>query len=272
MDHSKIHFQAVTAAANHRKTEMDLLNALEIVWRNKTYYEFGCQSLFEYSTQQLKLSDELASIFNKLAKKFIEVPELKTHIASGEISISKGNRVCSVITPENAEEWLAKAKGTKRNLEKEIAKAQPEKAIPERARYRKAGDTVRIQISYSVTEDEFKELERAKDLMSQKLGRTATTNDVCVRAVKTLLQKIDPLEKSCLVQTAGTINLTVKLKRKVHHNHNSQCTYRDESGKRCTQRRHLDIHHITPTSLGGTNDENNLTIFCSGHHRAHHRH
>ncbi len=96
MDHSKIHSQAVSAAANHRKTEIELLSALEIVWRNKTYSQFGCRSLFEYSTKHLKLSEELASIFNKLAKKFIEVPELKTQIASGEISISKGNRVCSV--------------------------------------------------------------------------------------------------------------------------------------------------------------------------------
>ncbi len=128
---------------------------------------------------------------------------------------------------------------------------------------------MRVQVSYSVSGDEFNELERAKDLMSQKLGRSATINDVCVSAVKTLLQKIDPLKKSC--PPSKTENLSTIKKRKVHHNHQSQCTHINDDGQRCSQQRHLDIHHLIPKSEGGTDAIENLTLLCSGHHRAHHQ-
>ncbi len=270
MDHLKIHTQAIKAVNQHRKSEMELLSALEIVWKNKTYYQFGCHSLFEYSVKQLKLSEEMASIVNKIAKKFTELPELKLGMESGKLSLSKVNRITGVVNKENLSHWMDLAKGTKRNLEKEIARIQPEKAIPEEARYQKAGDTLRVQISFSVTHEEYAEFERARDLLSQKSKRPATIGEVQVAAIAELNQKLDPLKKPIRQETAGTTKLTMTLKRKVHHAHNSQCTHVDQNGERCTQRRHLDIHHIIPKANGGTDDESNLTILCSGHHRAHH--
>ena len=50
----------------------------------------------------------------------------------------------------------------------------------------------------------------------------------------------------------------------------NQCAHQDKQGKRCKQRRYLDIHHIQPVSKGGTHDLNNLTLLCNGHHRAIH--
>ncbi len=271
MDHLKIHRNAVSAATAHRQTEMELLNALELVWKNKTFSQYGCRSLFEYSTKELKLSEEMASIVNKIAKKFTELPELKLKMESEELSLSKVNRITAVVNKENVDHWVNVAKGTKRHLEKEIAKVQPEKVIPERARYQKAGDTLRVVISYSMTQEEFAMLERTQDLLSQKLKRPASIADVHLAALKELHQKLDPLEKPIRQKSAGTIKLTINLKRKVHHKFNSQCSHVDEKGERCAQRRHLDIHHIIPQSKGGTHEEDNLTILCAGHHRAHHR-
>ncbi len=217
MNHSQIHFEAKKAADTHRKSEMELLNALGLVWKNKTFSQYGCRSLFEYSTKELKLSEEMASIVNK------------------------------------------------------IAKVQPEKAIPERARYQKAGDTLRVAISYSMTQEEFAMFERTQDLLSQKLKRPASISEVHLAALEELQQKLDPLKKPIHQKSAGTTKLTITLKRKLHQVHNSQCTFKDADGIRCTERRHLDIHHIIPRSQGGTNIEQNLTLLCSGHHRAHHR-
>ncbi len=271
MDHLKIHSHAVRAADAHRKSEMDLLNALEVVWRNKTYYQFGCRSLFEYSTKQLKLSEEMASIVNKIAKKFTELPELKLEMQTGELSLSKVNRITGVVNKDNVQHWVDLAKGTKRNFEKEIAKVQPEKAIPERARYQKADETLRVSISFSITQEEYAVFERTRDLLSQKLKRPASIGETHVAAIHELNQKLDPLKKPIRKDTAGTTKLTVNLKRKVHYTFDSQCTHVDHNGERCTQRRHLDIHHIVPKASGGTDNEANLTLLCAGHHRAHHR-
>ncbi len=271
MDHLKIHASAVKAADAHRKSEMELLNALEIVWKNKTYYEFGCGSLFEYSIQHLKLSEEMASIVNKIAKKFTELPELKLGMQSGELSLSKVNRITAVINKENVQHWMDLAKGTKRNLEKEIAKVQPEKAIPDRVRYQRAGEALRVSISFSVTQEEYAVFERTRDLLSQKLKRSASIGETQVAAIQELNRKLDPLKKPVREKPEGTTKLTLTLKRKIHHKHNSQCTHINQNGERCPVRRHLDIHHVIPKSRGGSDSEDNLTLFCSGHHRAHHR-
>ena len=271
MEHSKIHLAAVEAADTHRKSEMELLNALELVWKNKTFVKYGCRSLFEYSTKHLKLSEEMASIVNKIAKKFTEIPELKLQMETGDLSLSKLNRITAVVNKKNLNHWVNVAKGTKRNLEKEIAKVQPEKVIPERARYQKAGETLRVLISFSVTQEKYAVFERTRDLLSQKLKRPASIGETHVAAIHELNQKLDPLKKPIRKDTAGTTKLTVTLKRKVHHTFDSQCTHVDHNGERCTQRRHLDIHHIVPKANGGTDNEANLTLLCAGHHRAHHR-
>ncbi len=270
MNHEIIHFNAMKAADRHRQTELQLLNSLEEVWKNRTYYKYGCRSLFDYSVSKLGLSEEVASIFNKLAKKFTEVPELKTAIASGKVSVSKINRICSVVDENNAEYWLKVAEGSKRNLEKQIALAHPEKAIPERARLKAVGETLRVEIKFSVTEEKFESLKRAQDLLSQKLRRPATLEDLVNEATQLFLEKHDPLKKSCPPTKTETLSTVVK--RKVHHQYQSQCTHRDEKGNRCTEQRFLDIHHIIPQSEGGTHTLENLTLLCAGHHRAHHVH
>jgi hypothetical protein len=38
----------------------------------------------------------------------------------------------------------------------------------------------------------------------------------------------------------------------------------------CRASRHIDVHHIVPRHLGGGHEAENLTLLCSGHHRALH--
>ncbi|MCB9083780.1 MAG: HNH endonuclease [Bdellovibrionaceae bacterium] len=49
-----------------------------------------------------------------------------------------------------------------------------------------------------------------------------------------------------------------------------RCSHVNHQGERCRERRFLEIHHLTPVSLGGSNLLENLTLLCSGHHRAQH--
>ncbi|MBY0470520.1 HNH endonuclease, partial [bacterium] len=46
----------------------------------------------------------------------------------------------------------------------------------------------------------------------------------------------------------------------------AQCTHITQ-GKRCTERRWLDIHHKNPLSQGGETTLENLTLLCRGHHQ-----
>jgi hypothetical protein len=62
------------------------------------------------------------------------------------------------------------------------------------------------------------------------------------------------------------IPLTAAQKHAVYLRDQGKCTHRDHTGNRCEQDRWLDIHHIVPVSLGGSNDPENLTLLCSHHH------
>ena len=296
--HNLLHEKALEVAATYKRSEIDLIEILQQVWQERIFYYFNCNSLFEYAVKKLHLSREVASIYNKIAKKALIIPGFKEQIQSGCISVSNANRICSVITPENKEKWFTLAQGAKLQLEKAVALASPKTAIRDRAIARNIGDHVQMEIRFGASEKSFDDLKRAQDILSQKLQRAATMDDVYSAALQLFLDKNDPLRKSCRAnsktnsktnqtqtdkkaasetKTLGTMksvgaarNLKITVKRAVHHKNESQCSHIDELGQRCQQRRHLHIHHIQPLSQGGTNHINNLTILCSGHHQAHH--
>ncbi|MCB9083289.1 MAG: HNH endonuclease [Bdellovibrionaceae bacterium] len=49
-----------------------------------------------------------------------------------------------------------------------------------------------------------------------------------------------------------------------------RCGHMNHQGQRCSETKFLEVHHIKPLSLGGNNHLENLTLLCSGHHRAQH--
>ncbi len=49
-----------------------------------------------------------------------------------------------------------------------------------------------------------------------------------------------------------------------------QCSALDESGQKCQSRRFLEVHHMLPLAQGGKDELENLTLLCSGHHKALH--
>lgn len=61
--------------------------------------------------------------------------------------------------------------------------------------------------------------------------------------------------------------LSASLKHRVFLKAGGQCTHINPAGKRCRERRFLDIHHIRPLYRGGSDSLENLTLLCSGHHR-----
>ena len=71
--------------------------------------------------------------------------------------------------------------------------------------------------------------------------------------------------------TPGRVNpnprvIPAHLKHSVQTRDQAQCTH-SKSGKRCQERRWLDIHHIEPLAQGGETTLNNLTLLCKAHHQ-----
>jgi hypothetical protein len=162
--------------------------------KQQVYRQLGYGSLFAYTTQELKPSEAVAYMFIQVARKAKEIPELKEAINQGEITISKAQRVASVLTPENQNELLAMARTLpKRELEKEVAKLNPLAVVPEKARY---VTEERLELKLGISEEVMKKLRRVQDLLATKKRRVVNLEVALSAMAEEYLEKHDPLEKA----------------------------------------------------------------------------
>ena len=210
--------------------------------------------------------------------------------------------ITSILTPENQAQWLKQASVlSKRELQKEIVKHYPKKAVIPVLRP-VAED--RYEFKVGISEELHQSILRVQDLLSQKVGRPATLEEVLAALVHGFLAKNDPLKKAeraikRRVQRPSHEKLGPLVpapKKEAHTSHTSgpaknpyarapipadvrhavtvrdkaRCTHIDPKGQRCCQRRWLHYHHRIPRSRGGESTTSNLTLLCSSHHRLHH--
>jgi 5-methylcytosine-specific restriction endonuclease McrA len=297
-----IHQTALEVASRFRQSEFDLIEIIQQADQHRVHYSLGYSSLFKYVTDGLKLSEEIAYIFINVARKAREVPALKEEIKRGAITVSKAKRICSVINASNQNRWLELAKNSsKRELEKQVAAASPRDAVrdkmdyvhesnevKERARILSLGDgtATRVQLQVGISEKLMIELRRNQDLLSQKMKRPASLEELFQAMAQLYRERHDPVRKAERQKIKGKLPVVSSdrlaspvagrrpLKAGTRHHlmlkHSGQCSHHDSSGQRCSQRRHLEIHHIKPLSEGGTDALDNLTLLCFGHHRGLH--
>jgi hypothetical protein len=55
------------------------------------------------------------------------------------------------------------------------------------------------------------------------------------------------------------------LRRAVFERDEGRCTYRSDSGERCRETAHLELHHLVPFARGGEHRLDNLTLRCRAH-------
>ena len=120
MLHKEIHETALAAATRYKRSEVELIEVLQQVWTCKTFYHFGCSSLFQYSVSKLGLSPEVTNIFNKITKKTLKVRGFKEQIENGNISLSNASRIWrkSIEPKTYSAKSSAEAQRSKRSLKR----------------------------------------------------------------------------------------------------------------------------------------------------------
>ena len=263
-----LHERAVALVKTYLRTETELLSVLQEIDLCKGYRELGFKSLFDY-VRSLGLSENVAYNFITISRKSVQVPALKERIQDREISLSNAKVIVSILTPENQDKWLqAAAQLPKRELEKVVAKEFPEKSVKESTRY---VAEERVELKLGISEALLKKLKRIQDLESKK---SAASLEQALEAMADLyLQKNDPLEKAKRSKPLAPARVNknprvipAHLHHAVQKRDQAQCTHINQ-GKRCQERRWLDIHHKKPMSQGGLTSLENLTLLCKGHHQ-----
>jgi 5-methylcytosine-specific restriction endonuclease McrA len=303
IDHP-LHQEAIQLAQEFTRVESKLVDVIQRIDKEKLFRQMGYTSLFEYVNKGLKLSESVAYGLITVARKSIEVPELKIAIEQGDLSLSQAKRVTSVITNENAGELIEKAKTlTQKQLEKEVAKINPKIATPERTRY---VNEERVEIRVCVSEAVMKKIKRAQDLESQRTSSACDLEMTLEAIVDLYLEKRDPVKKSQRIMDKAVLDKTEQLAKKpslrrvtqrspslrrvadrshllskttrrspipksiqhqVYRRDAGQCTFIDSRGQRCSSQRWTQIHHKIEMQFGGDHSLDNLVTLCFAHHR-----
>jgi hypothetical protein len=56
--------------------------------------------------------------------------------------------------------------------------------------------------------------------------------------------------------------MPLPVRRVVHERDGDQCGFLDGNGRRCTERRHLEFHHLDPFARGGARDPARVALRC----------
>lgn len=128
------------------------------------------------------------------------------------------------------------------------------------------------------TREQFEKLKRIQELLSHT--HIETSNAALLdAAMDALLEKKDPLKKivdarpaqsDTAAEVKNDLRTVAKVKlstrNAVFKKSGGRCEYRDpKTGRQCESRHFLEIDHIQPRALGGTNAPENLRILCRTH-------
>lgn len=203
----QIHEMAVEKASKYLVAEAELLKAIIEVDRHKLYEKFDEPFLTPYCIKYLNLSEDVAAMFVRVARKSLQVPELEQAVQAG-LHMSKAKTIASVIDGKNKEQWIEKAQTlSKEKLEREVAAANPSAQKPEKA---KPTGPNRIRIEFDVTYEEAEILKRARELMSQKKNKHAQIGETFVGALKDWVDREDPVRKAERAQNRKIKNQRVQ--------------------------------------------------------------
>lgn len=287
-----IHERAILAAANFKRSEIALLEAIADVEARQVYFQFEITSLFLYCVEILGLSRHASYDFITVMRKSSEVPAMLQAIRSGDMTVSKARKICSVINERNSKEWIELAQHcSTRVVERAVAMANPRSAITEALKY-VSSDVLELKLA--VSEEWSDLLVQVKDLMSQSAKRAVSTEEALFKLLNEYKTKHDPVLKAERVrirsgkreekESLGSETfesptnpvrnryIPAATRHKVSLRDDGKCTFIDRRGKRCGTSRWVQKHHVEHFANGGSHSAENLETLCWPHHVMKHRH
>jgi len=90
-------------------------------------------------------------------------------------------------------------------------------------------------------------------------NRQIEVNPPCVAAPAAKVLKLKPQNRY----------IPKAIAHKVKERDQYQCTFISPTGRRCSEKCGLELDHIEPFALGGTNEASNLRLLCPAHNQLH---
>ena len=231
-----------------------ILQNLKHINEHKLYAKLGYSSLYKYLMEELKYSAGEANIRVANVKLMQRSRVACEKIIAGELSLTMGKDLFRAVdqSREASEEKIAAAilalkDKTTREAQSTIAQLF-ELAAP-------------IEEKVILKGELLAKLNRLKE--KYKVEATAELLEILFdRDLKevTAKNKVKTVEKKSRY-------IPVRVKAVTIARAQNQCEYVGASGKRCTEKRHLQFEHVKPFSKGGTNSVSNIKYYCRTHNQ-----
>ena len=94
------------------------------VMNRQLYRDLGHATINQYAMNELGFSKSRTGDFIRLARQLDKLPEVRDALTAGELGYTKAREIVSVATPETQDSWLKAARGTRKELIREVKKVK----------------------------------------------------------------------------------------------------------------------------------------------------
>lgn len=251
-----------------RRITNEILTLVAEAERRKLHLERGSSSMVRWLIDRFKLSQSAAARRVNAARLLAGVPEAKEKLEQGEVNLcnlSKAQaairaqeKISGPIEREKKAEVVKKIEGlSNAEAEKILMKLLPAFASSVKAEKRTQVNAEETRLSLNFSEATMQDLEKVRDILSHKMPG-ANFAQLITHILKEFLEQCETTVVSQSNTKAGT--------RREVKAESPFCTYQDpETGQICGSTYQLEIDHIQPRALGGTDKRENLRILCKQH-------
>ena len=275
----------------------DMLLLLGELDERRLYLELGYSSCYVYCTDALKYSDGGANRRIIAARPIRKYPNLYEMLQSGELSLAVICVFARVATPQNILEITSRVKyKTQKQAEQELLdlmspkpiKRESVKAVPVTVKkpnqenslslfHRQNGGgfnrdnsepiadepkEIRYEVKFSLNKESYEKLQKARAMC----GKGKSIEALFDALIDEYLEKRTH-KKERKASERNTRYIPIATRNEVFKKDAYQCSYVGSDGVRCGSKEGLEIDHIEPFAIGGSNSAENLRCLCSAHNK-----
>jgi hypothetical protein len=135
---------------------------------------------------------------------------------------------------------------------------------------------VRYKVQFTASAELRDKIERLTALMRSQVPN----GDLAAIIEQAVTEKLERLEARRFASTAAprksladtdtakaSRHVPAAVRRAVRERDEHRCSFVDETGRRCSERHRLELHHRHPFGLGGDHRPDNVSLLCSAHNR-----
>ena len=268
--------------AEEKRITLVLIEHLEEIQRRMLYAEMNYSSMWDFATQELGLSEGAAQRRIHAMRLVRDVPEAKTALASGALSLSNAARVHSFRQaekkhgrkhdPRKLVEQVTSL--TQKQCEAKLFEISPEALPRERERIVSAEQERELKIVVSA--ELYEKLKRVQGLAKPDASYAELLEYMADQTLARIEKQKGITHDADTVFTAAAavkslpagkrVYIPAPLRKAVWFRSGGRCEFMRD-GRRCTSRWRLETDHITPLALGGANHLDNLRICCWHHNQ-----